>query len=48
MSLFPVHDAQGNEYSRAVFTRLLTVLVVESALIVVALYAIAFLWEATH
>jgi hypothetical protein len=45
--IFPLRDAQGNEYSAGRFGRLVAVLVAESALLVVALYVIAWIWEST-
>jgi hypothetical protein len=46
--LFPLRDAQGNQYPARRFARVLTVLVAESALLVAALYLIAWVWQSTH
>jgi hypothetical protein len=46
--IFTLRDAQGGEYPPGRLARLIAVLVVESAVLVVALYAIAGMWQATH
>jgi hypothetical protein len=46
--IFTVADARGDLYPPGRFARLTAVLVVESAVLLVALYAIAGIWQATH
>ena len=45
---FTLRDAQGGVYPPGRLARLIAILVAESAVLVVALYAVAGIWQATR